>query len=309
MKFKIGTRGSQLALAQCDLLVKNLKQIFPDFEFEIVKIKTSGDLKQGTALAAQGDKKDWILQLELAVLDGSIDFALHSGKDVPCDIEAGTQLLSILQRHNPKDIFIGKLDPKTNQRKSFKTLTDNAKIGTASLRRKAQLLRHNPKFEIIDHRGNVPTRIQKLDQSAELDGIVLARAGVERLDLKIQFEEIDCILPAVNQGTLVVQFAKTEIKTILEQLIDSETQSCFEAERTCINILEGDCNSCIGCYATIDPSNHSKKLKLQVRVLSQDGQKFLQVESSAEINQAQILGSKLANELLELGARQILLNS
>ena len=176
----IGTRGSDLALAQAKLVARHLETAHPHHSIEIKVIKTEGDRRQGTPLAAQSDKKDWIVDPERALLAGEIDMAVHSGKDVPGELEQGTVIRSILKRATPYDAFVGKIQPHGG-RLPFAELSHGAIVGTASLRRKASIRSFRGDVVLRDHRGNVPTRIKKLDDSPDLSGIIVAAAGLERL--------------------------------------------------------------------------------------------------------------------------------
>jgi len=302
MKIRVGTRGSQLALAQTNMVVLELKAKNPGLEVEIIDIKTVGDRKQGTAAAAFGDKKDWIYDLELAILAGSVDLAIHSGKDVPGNIEAGTVVLPVLKRGNPLDAFI----PRKGGA-AFKDLARGALVGTASLRRKASLLRLRPDLNLIDHRGNVPTRLRKLEENAELSGIVLACAGLERLaikDLKYEVFRPSELMPSLNQGTLTIQYkhSRNDIASVCNTIVDEATKVTFDAERACAEILEGDCNSAIGIFAEL----LNGELRLSCRVMSQDGAQCLEMCESAAAAQARNLGEKVGKDLLNRGARAIM---
>jgi len=267
---RIGTRGSALALYQTKLVSEALCKAFPTLQTEVVEIKTLGDKKQGTVQACFGDKKDWVYELEMALLDQSIDLAIHSAKDVPGNTEPGLALLPVMDRQSPYDIFIGRTK-KEGGRYSFeetRLITEAAgvslNIGTASLRRKAALKKAYPQVVCIDHRGNVPTRIRKLDEDTTLAGIILAEAGVVRLqalsDEAYSRLSLDVSVPAMNQGILAAQFRESDskLKTMLEALSSPTLQGIFFAERTVAEVLEGDCKTAIGIFAQeIAPSTMS----------------------------------------------------
>ncbi len=258
-KIRVGTRASRLALLQCyqaiadiqDVSKTQYKQLL-DSEFKL--IVTTGDAKQGTQEAASLSKNAWIDKIEEALLDGSIDVAVHSGKDLPKDIAKGTVLIPLGKRNSPFDVFIGK--KHEGKRLRFKQLGANARIGTASLRRQLFLKQQNPSCEMVEHRGNVPTRIQKLDDSNTLDGIILAAAGVNRLGLKVDYDilEHDIIVPSALQGTLVAQIRDDNkaMASLLGRVMDADTATCFELERQLSEYLGADCKSCIGIYAYIE---------------------------------------------------------
>jgi hydroxymethylbilane synthase len=307
MEIRIGTRTSKLALVQTELISSAFRSLFPDMQSSIVDVKTLGDKKQGTPAASFGDKKDWIYELELGVLDGSFDIAVHSGKDVPSDTEANTVLVPVLARTNPFDAFVGRFDPKLGRRLKFSEVAEGARVGTASLRRKASLLRIRPDLEIVEHRGNVPTRVQKLDESADLQGIVLACAGLDRLGLQsLGYDTFDPeeFLPAINQGMLVVQYreGRFDLDRLLAPLIDPTTHAIWKAERAVVNIIEGDCKSCVGIFAHMLRG----KLELISRVMLPTGEACIEVRDSDEPENALELGSRVGDKLLQRGAGKIL---
>lgn len=308
MHIKLGTRGSKLALTQAELIKEALITAQPEISVEIIEIKTSGDLAQGTDRAAKGDKKDWIFELEKALIDGTIDIAVHSGKDIPSDYEKVTTIISALKREDPRDVFIGSL-LKDGTRLKFNALPKSAVVGTSSLRRKASILRLNPDLKIIDHRGNVPTRISKLDNSDSLSGIILAAAGLSRLKISnindIHYFDTQDVMPAVNQGILAIQYltAREDLKSVLAKIQDLDTEICFLAERSCVEVLGADCNSCVSVFANIVNGN----LLLSARILSSDG------DQRVEIIDRPILKTRinlecqlLANEILSIGGRELL---
>ena len=304
-KIKLGTRGSKLALIQTLTLADELRRIDPSLEIEITDVKTLGDLKQGTPLASKGDKKDWIYELELGILSGGFDLVVHSAKDIPSDIEPETEVLPILARENPLDVFIGRL--RDGQRIKFSEIAFGSKVGTASLRRKACLLRLRPDLQIIEHRGNVTTRIEKLDANPELAGIVLAAAGLNRLGLNNLSSDIFTpseVLPAVNQGMLAVQFLSTrsDIREIIQPLSHKVVYTTWLAERTVVDIIKGDCKSSVGIFSTITDD----KLELSARVMLPDGSKCIDIKEVGSLEEPAILGQKVAKLLIEKGALEIL---
>lgn len=304
MKIRVGTRGSKLAITQTGFVCEALKAV--GFEIEIIEVKTLGDKKQGTPAAKFGDKKDWIYELELALLAGQIDLAVHSGKDVPANTEKGTALFPVMKRESPYDVFIGRKNPALGRRISFAE-AGSGLFGTSSLRRKAQLLNLRPKAAVIDHRGNVPTRIDKLDSSEDLCGIILAESGIIRLGLKdLEFERIpaEMMLPAVNQGTLCAQIreSETRLAAALKKLSDPAAAAAFEAERACVLLLNGDCDSAIGVFAEVV----GRDLRIRSRVLLPDGTKQVEVAASGSVDDASGIGIRAAQELIARGAPEIL---
>ena len=307
MRIRCGTRGSQLALAQTTLVSDALKKAHKNLEVEVLEVKTLGDRKQGTPEASQSDKKDWIIDLELALLNNTIDFAVHSSKDVPYELEPGTALLPTLTRANPFDAFIGRKISASGDRLNFSDLPLGAKVGTASLRRRAFLLKLRPDLVVVEHRGNVPTRIQKLDDSEELMGIILASAGLDRLkipDLKFERFPATDMTPALNQGTMAVQFRADDHQTraLLEKLLDPATHATWLAERTVAEILEGDCKSAIASYAECSENT----LRLIATVMLPDASESITTTESGTLDQAKLLGETVGHRLLELGAKKII---
>jgi hydroxymethylbilane synthase len=305
---RCGTRGSLLALTQTQLVIDALQKKDPEIKVERLEVKTLGDKKQGTQQASQSDKKDWVHELEMALLNHRIDFAVHSGKDIPYEIEPGTALLPVLTRATPFDAFVGrKLSIDSSSRVQFIDLPKEAKVGTASLRRRAFLLNLRPDLTLIEHRGNVPTRLQKMDESPDMMGIILAGAGLERLQIQgLHYEQFSSVemLPALNQGTLVVQFREEDqaVWKALQLLVERETYAAWLAERTVAEILQGDCKSAIGIFAECD----HEFLFLSAIVLLPDGREAIKATDSALLSEARILGEKVGHRLLELGAKQII---
>jgi hydroxymethylbilane synthase len=302
----IGTRGSALALAQTNLVKAELQSKNPGLTVDIQIIKTEGDRKQGTPLAAQSDKKDWIIDLEQALLAQEIDLAVHSGKDVPAEIEKGTEIRSALKRANPFDVFIGKRQP-SGSRILFADLPVGATIGTASLRRRASLLSYRKDLLVRDHRGNVPTRLQKLDDSPDLAGIILAAAGLERLALPdVAYEVIDqsIILPAMNQGALAVQIRQRDarIDRLMTSIVDTNTAAEFQAERAVSEVLGGDCHSAISIFARASGDT----ITVSSRVFAKDGSSSIAHSGSGPITKAAEIGQRVAEELLERGGAALL---
>ncbi|MFN8389144.1 MAG: hydroxymethylbilane synthase [Bdellovibrionota bacterium] len=300
---RIGTRRSDLALTQTNMVGEALLSHFPDLKLEVVPILTSGDQKQGTSAAAHGDKKDWVAEIEQALVADRIDFAVHSAKDVPVDLAPETDILPTLSRATPHDVLITRVNEKIG---SFRDLPRDAALGTASLRRVAQLKRLRRDFALRAVRGNVPTRVRKLDEDPTLAGIVLAAAGVSRLGLNVQLTKFSTaeLVPAVNQGILAVQFlsSRNDVRERLERLIEPRTLHAFNAERACVAALGADCKSALGVYA----ESRGDSTTLTVRVLSADGSEILEETRSALNHEAVQLGADVATKLLEQGAAELL---
>jgi hydroxymethylbilane synthase len=308
MHIRIGTRASKLALTQTGLVATALSE--RGHTVEVIEIKTLGDKKQGTAEAGRGDKRDWIHELELAVIERSIDLAVHSGKDVPALIAPETTLLPVLERADPRDVFIGRRESPSGRRICFADVPATGIIGTASLRRRAQVLTQLPKSTVREHRGNVPTRLQKLDDSTDLSGIILAAAGINRLGLTgIEAEPLDPrhFVPAINQGLLTVQIRRDAIalERMLAEIQDRATVAAFITERRCIELLDADCNSAVSVYAEV----HAADVILHARVMLPDGSKLIALDERAPLAASADLGRRVGEALIAKGANTILAES
>ncbi|MDD2941605.1 MAG: hydroxymethylbilane synthase [bacterium] len=319
MKLRIGTRGSELALWQARKVEQEIARHNHDVQIEIRIVKTTGCLKQGTTQAGVSDKKEWVHELEQALLASDIDIAVHSAKDVPGDIVDGTWITSVLPRANPLDVLLsrkplsaGAVASSSPSLELLQTLPSGARLGTASKRRRAQLLYQRPDLEIQPLRGNVPTRLRKLLEG-DVDFAVLAAAGIERLGLFPEYMSLlsaELCLPAVNQGILAVQsrIEDDAVRRILLSLVDTSTEQCFIAEREVVRILGADCNSAVGVFAEIVEA----RLSLRAQVFSVDGE--VMIEARAEgavadresIAQCQELGAGVAKSLLAQGAEKLL---
>lgn len=300
---RIGTRGSDLAMTQTTMVADALKRAVPGLQVELLRVSTQGDKKQGTSMAKLGDKYDWILELERELISANIDFAVHSGKDVPAVVDSETALLPVLPRANPFDVFVGKGGVST----SFADVPIGGMVGTASLRRRAEILRMRPDLVVVEHRGNVPTRLRKLKDSADLSGVVLAGAGVERLGLAGEVSSTfsqNEMLPAVNQGTLVLQYRKNrlELRSTLSRIVDVDTEVAWRAERGCVSVLDADCNSAVGIFAEVDDD----QVHVSCRILSHDGQRVVEESRSGPRDSAEELGRELGDCVLGLGGRELL---
>jgi hydroxymethylbilane synthase len=300
-KIVIGTRGSELALWQTNFVRTLLTKKFPSLEVEIKIIKTKGDKILDIPLAKIGDKGLFTKELELKLLEGEIDLAVHSLKDLETQIDERLKIGAITKRHKVNDVLITRKKGLT-----LRNLPIDAKIGTGSLRRKAQLLHLNPNFQIYDLRGNVPTRIQKFLDS-DWDAIILARAGVERLNLTKQISSIiptNVILPAVGQGALGIECRKDdkEILDLLKKINHTKTEIETRCERSFLKSLGGGCQVPIGCYAKIEKG----ELTVEGKILSVDGSICFHQKISGSPKNPEKLGEKLAQNLLKAGAKEII---
>ena len=310
-KLKIGSRGSELAMAQARLFSNALLKLCPALDIEIVSMLTTGDKRSSEAQKPR-DKRDWIYELEKAVVARELDCAIHSGKDIPREIDEATELFAVLERENPLDALVlnkDRLQPQNLGReiKPLDFLKQQAVVGTGSLRRRAQLLRARPDLTVLPLSGNVPTRIRKMQENSQMDGVILAAAGMRRLALEGQISHLisaDDMLPSVNQGILAVQCRRdsSAIISLLQLLVRTEVKPVFEAERAFISVLGADCGSAVGVFAVTQGSN----LSIKGRILAADGSKCLEKSSDGQVGQAQELGKSLAEDLLKQGAAELL---
>jgi hydroxymethylbilane synthase len=300
---RIGTRGSELALWQTQHVKTLLEARFPNIIIDVQTMKTMGDKILDAPLAKIGDKGLFTKELEVALLDERIDLAVHSFKDVPTAIPEGLSIAAVLEREDVRDVFIA------NQRKEPRSFTDlpkNAVLATGSLRRKCQLLHARPNLQIIDIRGNLNTRMKKLDES-DWDGMILAKAGVTRLGWTQRISEIlpfNIMLPAVGQGALAIEIrsADKHVEEILHVLHHLPTAIAVTAERALLGHLEGGCQIPIGAYSRI----HNNALQLDAVIGSLDGKRIVRGSKAGPTSQAEQIGISLAEELLHRGGKEIL---
>jgi len=304
-KLKIGSRDSKLALIQSEFVKAEILKQNPDLEVEIIKIKTKGDKILDTALSKIGDKALFTKELENALLDESIDLAVHSMKDLPTSLPQGLEICATSVREDMRDVLCFSERAKVE---ALNSLEQAQVIATSSLRRKAQLQAYFPNKKFVDIRGNLQTRFKKLnDPENQIDAIVLAAAGIKRLG---QEELIDRyldpyeILPAVGQGALAVEIKanRDDLKTLLRQAVNHElTEKMIFIERQFLQELEGGCQVPIGVYSEYQDG----EFIITGLVSSLDGTE--QITRSMKSKQFQELGRKLALTLIEAGARDILL--
>lgn len=297
---KIATRQSPLALWQAEHIRARLNELYPNLTVELVKFVTQGDKILDTPLAKIGGKGLFVKELEAALLDGRADLAVHSMKDVPMHLPEGLTLAVICEREDPLDAFV------SNQYAHFDELPHGAKVGTSSLRRKCQILQQRPDLEIIDLRGNVGTRLSKLDDGL-YDAIILASAGLKRLGLTERIRH--CLaptlsLPAVGQGALGLECRADdqELLELISPLQHEVTSICVRAERAFNAYLEGGCQVPIAGYATITQN----QLHIEGRVGSVDGKTLLKEQLSGALDEGERLGVVLAEKLLAQGAGELL---
>lgn len=302
-KLVVGTRSSQLALWQADFVIGELAKKYPELVVEKRLMTTKGDKILNAPLAKIGGKGLFTKELETAMLEGEIDIAVHSLKDMPVVVPEGLVITAITQRADPGDAFVS---PKY---KSFQQLPAGAKVGTSSLRRKAQLLHARPDLQIEDLRGNVNTRLRKMEEE-NFDGIILACAGLKRLGFGDKIRQVlpqTMCLPAVGQGALAIECrqADKETRELLEFLNDKCTRLCTEAERGFLATVEGGCQVPVGVHAVSAEAG----IRVEAVIASLDGSTLLRDAQEAEVKNAQearAVGVNLAEKLLARGGREIL---
>ena len=295
----IGTRGSQLALWQANFVQQQLSKHFPDVKINLKIIKTTGDSIQNQSLIGVG-KGVFTKEIEIALLNGGIDIAVHSLKDLPTELPDGLHITAIPKREDPRDVLVTSTDV------TLQGLHNGAKIGTTSPRRKAQLLYLCPELNVVDVRGNVDTRLRKL-QETDLNGIILAAAGIKRLNKHqciTQYFDVDRMIPAVGQGALAIEARKNDsvIEKLLDPLRDSITTAEIAAERTVLECLGGGCQLPIGAYA----KHKNGELSLIAAVCHPEGKLRIVEKDSGNIENPQQLGKIVANKLLDSGASDLL---
>ncbi|WP_375056503.1 hydroxymethylbilane synthase [Zobellella sp. DQSA1] len=297
---RIATRKSLLALWQAHYVKDRLEQLYPDVTVELVPMTTQGDVLLDTPLSKIGGKGLFIKELEQAMLDGRADIAVHSMKDVPVEFPAGLGLTVICEREDPRDAFV------SNQYQSLDQLPAGAVVGTASLRRECQIRARRPDLQIKTLRGNVQTRLRKLDEG-EYDAIILAAAGLKRLELEARIACLlspDESLPANGQGAVGIEcrLDDAELLTLLAPLDHYPTRLRVMAERAMNQGLQGGCQVPIGAYAELE----GDKLWLRGLVGKPDGSQIIFEEITGFASQGEALGAELAKRLLARGADKIL---
>ena len=294
---RIGTRGSPLALAQARAVATHLSD--EGEAVEIVPIRTEGDRRQDVQLAAIGGKGLFVREIEEMLLAGALDCAVHSLKDLPAQIPAGLCLAAFPEREDPRDVLV------TRERSRFEDLRAGARLGTGSPRRRALALALRPDLVVEPIRGNVDTRLSKLERDG-WDGVLLAAAGLKRLGLvpsHVQPLDSEVFVPAVGQGVLAVE-ARTDdapVRTLLEKLDHVSTRACALAERACLARLGASCNSPMAAHAILDGTS----LRMTALVASEDGRKVLRASAVGAPEEPERLGQHLADSLLDQGAASV----
>lgn len=299
-KLFIATRKSPLAMWQAEFVKTQLMQQHPQLAIELIGMSTQGDVLLDVPLAKIGGKGLFIKELEEQMLAGNAQLAVHSMKDLPAVLPEGFAIGAVMARHNPLDAFV------SNTYASLDELPHGAIVGTSSLRRKSQLLAVRPDLQLHDLRGNIHTRMRKLDEG-QYDAIILAAAGLERMGLPERICSIiaaEVCLPAVAQGALAIEVLANDSSTqgFVDCLNDESTLACVRAERAMNAALEGGCQVPIGAYAIWQ----GEQVWLRGLVASLDGKTIIRGERKGSAADAQVMGEDLAQELLANGAKSIL---
>jgi len=299
-QIRIGSRGSQLALWQAGYVRTMLERRFPEFSVIIKTIKTTGDKILDVPLARMGGKGLFVKEIDDALLRNEIDIAVHSMKDVPVDLPEGLCIAAIPRREDPRDVLISR------DGSGFFHLPSGAHVGTSSLRRTSQLLNQRPDLHISTLRGNLDTRLKKLD-SGVFEAIVLAAAGVHRLGWEKRITEylpINVCLPAIGQGALCIECKGDDGNTLelIRWLDHGETRRCIEAERAFLRRLHGGCQVPIGAYATVVGG----KLEIEGLIASVDGRRMVREKMAGTPDNSEEIGIRLAESLLSQGGEEIL---
>lgn len=299
-KLVIASRESALAMWQAKHIQARLQSLYPACDVQILGMTTTGDQILDKPLASIGGKGLFIKELENALLDGSADFAVHSMKDVPMNMPEGFSLVATVERENPHDAFV------SNDYDSLADLPAGSIVGTSSLRRQSQIQARFPHLKIESLRGNVQTRLRKLDEG-QYAAIILAAAGLIRLELNSRIRNIisaEDSIPAVGQGALGIEIKsdRTDLIDVLAPLNHTETEQCVEAERGFSRTLAGSCTVPLGAYAT----KQNNSITITGFVASVDGTQMLRETMAGDANDAESIGKALAEKLISLGADKIL---
>jgi len=296
----LGTRGSQLARTQSQQVADQLQQANPEVAVELKIIRTAGDIEQTKPLPEIGGKGLFTEALDKGLLEGSIDIAVHSMKDLPTDETPGLEIVSVPLREKPHDVLLSR------EGKMFLELAAGARVGTGSLRRLAQLRYLRPDLEFRDIRGNVDTRIRKM-REGEYEAIVLAAAGLRRLGMAERIDEqfeTNRVLPAVGQGALAItgRVDDTQVRDIVERISDRSTVQAVVAERAMLQTLGGGCHVPIAAHAQAS----GEQVGIEGLGAAPDGSKMIRDQMSGSAEEAELIGRRLGEKLLQAGAGEIL---
>ena len=299
-RIRVGTRKSKLAMWQTQFVVHLMRLFDPSLEIEIVPITTKGDKILDVALSKIGDKGLFTKEIEEKLLAGEIDMAVHSLKDMPTKLPEGLTLAAYTMRDYPFDVLVSR------EGKKLKELPEGAVVGTSSLRRRAQLKRLRPDLKVKDIRGNVDTRLRKLDEG-EYDAIILAQSSLERLGWGERITEIlDYFIPAVGQGIIAVETREDDkglIEFLRESVNDIGSEAEAKAEREFLKTLEGGCQVPMGAFAVVNPDG---SMVIKGFVSDFEGREYYEATHGGHAQYAERVGYELAEKLLKMGAKKIL---
>ena len=298
---RIATRKSPLALWQAEEVAKKIKTVYPNIKTELIAIVSEGDKRLDMPLASFGGKGLFLKELEQSLMDGQSDIAVHSMKDVPAELPQGLEIVSVLERGDPSDALV------SNDYASLDDLPRGAVVGTSSSRRKSQLLKYRPDLDINDLRGNLATRLGKLDEG-KYQAIVLASAGLKRLGMEHRISQAldhSVLLPAIGQGTIAIECLGDNLPCIsmMSSINHMPSWLCALAERSCGEKLEADCHMPVAVHANF---NADKRLQVKGIVSDLTGTESLFSEVFGSFAEAQALGHRLADKLLSQGANKML---
>lgn len=296
----VGTRSSKLALWQAEYVAGHLRDKYPQKNIKLLQINTKGDKILDVPLAKIGSKGVFTKEIEAALLENKIDLAVHSLKDLPTELPSGLTIAALTTRADSADALV------SLKYENFSLLPSGAKIGTSSLRRRAQLLHSRPDLQIVDLRGNINTRLAKLDAGG-YDAIVLAAAGLKRLGFSDRIREFlptNLCLPAVGQGIMAIEARQDnqEILKLVHFLHDDKSAQSALAERAFLNRVEGGCQVPVGVHATVQ----GRMITVEAIIASLDGKRLFHAKESADVSTAKELGIKVAEKLLDAGGLAIL---
>lgn len=292
--FIVGTRGSKLALTQTNWVIQELKKSYPDYQFDICIVKTQGDIKNNVPLEIIGGKGVFVKDIQIALLEGKIDFAVHSMKDVPARLPEGLTMGAIPIRENPQDVLI------STSGMTLEQLPEGSRVGTSSLRRVMQVKAMRPDLQTLPIRGNVETRVKKM-RDGQYDAIILAAAGIHRLgsDLKEQITQYlptDEFIPAIGQGALGIEVCiGSKAESIVKSIHHKETGYAVEAERAFLRTLNGNCKIPIAAYAQV----HEETLILRGAIAKDKDAKLYYASKQGSINDFEEIGNGLAQQLIK----------
>lgn len=291
---RIGSRNSPLALWQAREVARHLQN--KNYKTEIIPIISSGDKNLDLPLYEMGITGIFTKDLDIALLNNEIDIAVHSLKDIPTQLPQNLSIIAYLKRDFPKDVLVKKESSKYKEHHELK-------IATSSLRRRAFWLKDYPETEFCDIRGNVHTRLKKLEEQ-DFDATIFSQAAIERMKLKVDYEELHNLIPAPGQGVIAVVARTSDAETInlVDFVNDAETQKCVEVERNFLQTLEGGCTAPIGAFAELIDGN----MRFRGRISSVDGKNEIETDDVFPYNSTENFGEKLAMQMLENGAKEIM---